>query len=191
MKIIGLTGGIGSGKTTVAIMFAELGIPVYNSDVEAKILTNTSEAIRKELILLLGDETYKNGKLDRKFLADKIFNDRVLLQKVNAIIHPKVAEHFKNWVANQSAPYVIKEAAILFESGSNVQCDLVILVTASKKERIRRVMDRDQVSKTEVEARMNNQWNDSEKIKLSNFVIQNETLPETKIQVETIHSQLI
>src|SRR5690554_4707355 len=148
MKIIGLTGGIGSGKTTVAIMFAELGIPVYNSDVEAKILTNTSEAIRKELILLLGDETYKNGKLDRKFLADKIFNDRVLLQKVNAIIHPKVAEHFKNWVANQSAPYVIKEAAILFESGSNVQCDLVILVTASKKERIRRVMDRDQVSKT-------------------------------------------
>ena len=191
MKIIGLTGGIGSGKTTVAIMFAELGIPVYNSDVEAKILTNTSEAIRKELILLLGDETYKNGKLDRKFLADKIFNDRVLLQKVNAIIHPKVAEHFKNWVANQSAPYVIKEAAILFESGSNVQCDLVILVTASKKERIRRVMDRDQVSKTEVESRMNNQWNDSEKIKLSNFVIQNETLPETKIQVETIHSQLI
>ncbi len=191
MKIIGLTGGIGSGKTTVAKMFAELGIPVYNSDVEAKILTNTSEAIRKELILLLGDETYKNGKLDRKFLADKIFNDKVLLQKVNAIIHPKVGEHFKNWVANQTAPYVIKEAAILFESGSNVQCDLVILVTASKKERIRRVMDRDQVSKTEVEARMNNQWNDSEKIKLSNFVIQNETLPETKIQVETIHSQLI
>ncbi|SDX14098.1 dephospho-CoA kinase [Aequorivita viscosa] len=191
MKIIGLTGGIGSGKTTVAKMFAELGIPVYNSDVEAKILTNTSEAIRKELILLLGDETYKNGKLDRKFLADKIFNDKVLLQKVNAIIHPKVGEHFKNWVANQTAPYVIKEAAILFESGSNVQCDLVILVTASKKERIRRVMDRDQVSKTEVEARMNNQWNDSEKIKLSNFVIQNETLPETKMQVETIHSQLI
>ncbi len=191
MKIIGLTGGIGSGKTTVAKMFAELGIPVYNSDVEAKILTNTSEAIRKELILLLGDETYKNGKLDRKFLADKIFNDKVLLQKVNAIIHPKVGEHFKNWVANQTAPYVIKEAAILFESGSNVQCDLVILVTASKKERIRRVMDRDQVTKTEVEARMNNQWNDSEKIKLSNFVIQNETLPETKIQVETIHSQLI
>lgn len=191
MKIVGLTGGIGSGKTTVAEMFAELGIPVYNSDIEAKKLTNTSEDIRQQLISLLGEETYTDGILDRKFMAGKIFNDKVLLQKVNAIIHPKVAEHFKKWATEQNSPYVIKEAAILFESGSNAQCDFVILVTASEQERMRRVMDRDQVSQQEVEARMKNQWSDSEKIKLSDFVIQNDNLSETKKQVESIHSRLI
>lgn len=191
MKIVGLTGGIGSGKTTVTKMFAELGIPVYNSDIEAKKITNTSQTIHTELISILGEETYKDGTLDRKFMAGKIFNNKELLQKVNAIIHPKVADHFKKWVTQQSSPYVIKEAAILFESGSNAQCDLVILVTASEQERIRRVMGRDNISKEEVQARMNNQWSDSEKVKLSDFVIQNDNLPETKIQVEAIHARLV
>ena len=191
MKIVGLTGGIGSGKTTVADMFATLGIPVYNSDIEAKKLTNSSEAIRQELIFLLGEETYKDGILDRKFLAGKIFNDKELLQKVNAIIHPKVAEHFKKWVAKQDSAYVLKEAAILYESGGDAQCDLVIVVTASKKERIRRVMERDHVSQKEVEARMRNQWSDAKKIKLADFVIYNDILQETKKQVESIHSHLI
>lgn len=191
MKIVGLTGGIGSGKSTVAQMFAAYGIPVYNSDIEAKELTNSSPVIRQQLISLLGEETYKEGILDRKFLADKIFNDPEILQKVNAIIHPKVAAHFKNWVTLQNSAYVIKEAAILYESGSDSQCDLVIVVTASKKERIRRVMQRDRVSKKEVEARMRNQWSDSKKIKLADFVIYNELLSDTKKQVESIHFQLI
>src|SRR5690554_5415428 len=103
MKIVGLTGGIGSGKTTVAKMFSNLGIPVYNSDEEAKILTNSSPIIREQLILLLGGEAYKDGKLNRTFVADKIFNDSFLLGKVNAIIHPRVAEHFQNWSAVQTA----------------------------------------------------------------------------------------
>ena len=192
MKIVGLTGGIGSGKTTVAEMFSALGISVYNSDIEAKKLTNSSETIRQQLISLLGAETYnKEGTLDRKFMAGKIFNDEELLRKVNAIIHPKVAEHFKKWVSQQNSAYVIKEAAILFESGSDAQCDLVILVTASREERIRRVMDRDQVSQKEVEARMKNQWSDSKKMKLANFVIQNNNLSETQKQVESLHSHLI
>lgn len=191
MKIVGLTGGIGSGKTTVAHMFSEFGIPVYNSDIEAKKLTNSSDAIRQELISLLGEETYKNGILDRKFMAEKIFNDAILLQKANAIIHPKVAEHFKKWVSNQTSPYVIKEAAILFESGGNAQCDLVILVTASREERLRRVMDRDQVSRQEVETRMKNQWSDSRKIELADFIIENNNLSDTKKQVESIHSSLV
>jgi len=191
MKIVGLTGGIGSGKTTVAEMFSDLGIPVYNSDIEAKKLTNTSEAIRLQLISLLGEETYTDGILNRKFMAGKIFNDRELLLKVNAIIHPKVADHFKKWVAAQNSAYVIKEAAILFESGFDAQCDFVVLVTASKEERIRRVMVRDQVSLQEVEARMKNQWSDLEKIKLADFVIHNNNLSETQKQVEFIHSHLI
>lgn len=191
MKIVGLTGGIGSGKTTVAKLFGELGIPVYNSDMEAKKLTNTSKAIREELIDLLGNETYKNGSLDRKFMADKIFNDKNLLLKVNAIIHPRVAEHFKKWVSQQKSKYVIKEAAILFESGSNAYCDVVILVTAPKEERISRVMKRDQVSREEVEARISNQWPDEKKMELSDYVIENIHLNDTKIQVSYIHSCLI
>ncbi|QAA80398.1 dephospho-CoA kinase [Aequorivita sp. H23M31] len=191
MKIIGLTGGIGSGKTTVANMFAELGIPVYNSDVEAKKLTNSSSEIRSQLISLLGDDTYKNGMLDRKYMADKIFNDHILLEKANAIIHPRVAEHFAEWVSQQTSPYVIKEAAILFESGADSQCDLVILVTAAKAERLKRVMDRDGVSEQEVEARMKNQWSDSKKTKLADFIIENNTLSHTRKQVKSVHSSLI
>ena len=191
MKIVGLTGGIGSGKTTVAELFADLGVPIYNSDIEAKNLTNHSENIREELIALLGIETYKDGFLNRKFMADKIFNDKHLLTKVNGIIHPRVAEHFRKWVSLQNSKYVIKEAAILFESGSNTQCDVVILVTAPREERIRRVMDRDQVSKEEVEARINNQWSDEKKMELSDFIIQNIHLSETQNQVNYIHSCLI
>lgn len=191
MKIVGLTGGIGSGKTTVAEMFSAFGIPIYNSDIEAKKLTNSSDTIRSQLISLLGKETYKDGILNRKFMAEKIFNDKELLSKANAIIHPEVGKHFKEWVAKQKSVYVIKEAAILFESGIDAQCDFTILVTASQQERIRRVMNRDHVSKEEVVARMKNQWGDSEKIKLADFVINNDILSETQKQVQSIHSRLI
>ena len=191
IKIVGLTGGIGSGKTTVAKMFASFGIPIYNSDEEAKKLADTLENIRGQLLDLLGDETYKNSKLDRKFMANKIFNDKQLLQKVNAIIHPEVGKHFQKWAAAQHSPYVIKEAAILFESGSHVFCDVVIMVTAPEQERIKRVMERDGVSEKDVKARMDNQWSDAKKIELSDFVIENNILSETKRHVEMVHSQLL
>lgn len=191
MKIIGLTGGIGSGKTTVAKIFSNYGVPVYNSDIEAKILTNNSQSIKKALTSLLGKEIFKEGILDKKLLARLIFNDSVLLEKVNAIIHPEVANHFKKWAAIQTSPYILKEAAILFESGSYKHCDKVILVSAPMEERMRRVMDRDHISREEVEARMKNQWDDAKKMELADFIINNITLPDTEKQVEAIHIQLI
>lgn len=191
MKIVGITGGIGSGKTTVAKMFESLGIPVYYADDEAKNLTATSPVIREGLIGLLGEETFKNGVLDRKYMAGKIFNDKDLLEKANAIIHPQVALHFENWVSNQSTPYVLKEAAILFESGSYQQCDKTILITAPEDIRIRRVMERDGVSKEEVLARIKNQWPDSEKKKLADFIVENIDLNSTEKKVQKLHTQLL
>lgn len=191
MKIIGLTGGIGSGKTTVAKMFAELGIPIYIADDEAKKLSDTSPEIRKDLLELLGDEAYKYDVLNRKFVAEKIFNDKALLNKVNHIIHPRVGEHFTKWASKQNAVYVIKEAAILFENGGYTNCDAIILVVAPKSVRIRRVMDRDNSNIQEIESRMNNQWSDSMKTKLSQFVVENLEISYTKRQVEAIHEKLL
>ncbi len=190
MKIVGLTGGIGSGKTTVAKLFSELGVPVYIADIEAKKLTNSSSVIRRKLIKLLGEETYLNGSLNRKYVADKIFTDEALLNAVNAIIHPKVAAHFKKWVLNQKANYVIKEAAILFENGSYKECDVIILVTAPKALRIERIKNRDNATQSEIEQRMGNQWSDSRKKRLANIVIENIEMEATRKQVELIHHSL-
>lgn len=190
MKIIGLTGGIGSGKTTVAQLFSELGVPIYIADIEAKKIMDSSKVIRRKLIALLGEDAYSGTKLNRKFVADKIFNDKFLLEAVNAVIHPKVAAHFRKWVSKQKATYVIKEAAILFENGSYKNCDMVILVTAPKQVRITRVMARDNTSKTEIEQRMNNQWSDEKKLKLADFIIENIDLKTTKNKVEAIHNLL-
>ncbi|MBZ0326465.1 MAG: dephospho-CoA kinase [Altibacter sp.] len=191
MKIVGLTGGIGSGKTTVAGLFKELGAPVYIADVEAKKLSNSSKIIRRKLIQLLGEKAYTHGGLNRKFVADKIFKDPILLKSVNEIIHPKVAQHFKRWVKRQNASYCIKEAAILFENGEYINCDLNILVVAPKAERIRRVIQRDATTKEAVLERMSHQWSDAKKQKLADFVIKNQNLESTQKQVQKIHNTLI
>ncbi|AVI51561.1 dephospho-CoA kinase [Pukyongia salina] len=190
MKIIGLTGGIGSGKTTVAKMFEELGISVYIADIEAKKLSNRSKVIRRKLTKLLGPHTYKESQLNREFVAQKIFNDPDLLKKVNAIIHPKVASHFKRWAKKQQGPYVIKEAAILFENGGYKQCDKTILVVAPKAVRIERILARDNSNKEEIEARMKNQWSDSEKKKLADIIIENTHLETTRKRVLEVHKNL-
>jgi dephospho-CoA kinase len=187
MKVIGLTGGIGSGKTTVANMFKELGVPVYIADDEARRLSNNSSVIKKKLIELLGHAAYIDGELNRKFIANIIFNDPYLLKKVNAIIHPKVASHFKKWVGKQEGNYCIKEAAILFENGGYKDCFLTILVTAPKETRIRRVLNRDTISPEEIEKRMSNQWRDEEKSKLADLIVENTDLEKTQKQVEKIH----
>ncbi|MBB6680880.1 dephospho-CoA kinase [Aequorivita sp. 609] len=190
MKVVGLTGGIGSGKTTVIKMFAALGVPVYIADIEAKKLTNSSPVIREKLIKLLGKEAYQNDKLNRKFVAEKIFNDKNLLEGVNAIIHPEVGLHFEKWQEQQTSDYVIKEAAILFENGSYKNCDVVILVTAPEEVRIARVMKRDGVTKSQVKERIKNQWPDSKKKELADIIIENIDLEDTQNLVNQIHLSL-
>ncbi|MFD2726401.1 dephospho-CoA kinase [Hyunsoonleella rubra] len=191
MTIVGLTGGIGSGKTTVAKAFEALGIPVYIADEEAKKLMHRSKVIKRKLIALFGENAYVDGKLNRPFLAEIIFNDKAILQKMNAIVHPKVKRHFEKWVAKQNAPYVIKEVAILFESEGDKQMDFVITVTAPISLRIERLLNRDNSSKEKIESIMKNQWPDDKKIALSDFVISNEDLGKTKHQVQEIHRQIL
>lgn len=191
MIIVGLTGGIGSGKTTVAKQFSELGIPVYIADEEAKSLMRRSKVIKRKLIKLFGDEAYIDNELNKPFLANIIFNDKSFLQKMNAIVHPKVARHFEKWVLKQDAPYVIKEVAILFENGGHKACDFVITVTAPTETRIKRLLKRDKTSKEKIEAIMKNQWTDEQKIKHSNFVIENIELENTKNQVIKIHKEIL
>lgn len=191
MKIIGLTGGIGSGKTTVAGFFAELGVPVYIADIEAKRLTQNSKVIRKKLIALLGPETYNEAGLNRKFVAQIIFNDKELLQQVNSIIHPKVARHFERWVEKQTAPYCIKEAAILFENGGYKNCDATILVTAPLAQRVERVLKRDDTTTEAIEDRISNQWSDEKKLHLADFHIENIDLEVTQARVKELHDLIL
>lgn len=191
MKIVGLTGGIGSGKTTVAKMFQELGVPLYIADERAKVLMNTSKVIRKKLILLFGKEAYKDKQLNRPFLASKIFENADLLKQMNAIVHPEVGADFEQWKENQTSAYVLKEAAIIFEINKASQYDFIITVVADLDQRIARVMNRDNTTEAKVLAIVNNQWSDDEKAKQSDFVIINHDLDQTKLQVMEIHQQLL
>jgi len=191
MKVVGLTGGIGSGKTTVANLFNLFGIPIYVADEEAKKLMVTSKVIKKELISLFGENVYLEGKLNKAYIADIIFKDKEYLNKMNTIVHPKVGEHFKKWVKKQQAPYVIKEAAIMFENNSYKQYDYVVTVVAPQDIKIKRLLQRDNTSLDKIQAIMNNQWSDADKVKLSDFVIENIDLEETKKQVLKTHNQIL
>lgn len=191
MKIVGLTGGIGSGKTTVAKMFQELGVPLYIADDRAKVLMNTSKVIRRKLIHLFGEEAYKNNELNRPFLASKIFENADLLKQMNAIVHPKVGADFLRWKEKQTAVYVLKEAAIIFENNMASQYDLIITVVADLDRRIARVINRDNTTEAKVLAIVKNQLSDDEKAKQSDFVIINHDLEQTKAQVLKIHQQLL
>lgn len=181
-KIIGLTGGIGSGKTTIAKLFQAEGIPIYISDEEAKKIMSLPETI-KAIEEVFGPEVLLNQQIDRKKLAAVVFNDESKLKLLNEIVHPLVKKHFDDWVqSKQNFSFVIKEAAILFESGSYLFCDKIITVTASQETRIKRVMQRDHVSEHEVLERMKNQWSDEDRIAKSDFVIENENFESTKIK---------
>lgn len=196
MKVIGLTGGIGSGKSTVAKMFERLGVPIFIADDVSKKLLQSDEDVITAVKKLLGDSSYiidSKGVVipDKKFIASKVFSDKSLLKSLNAILHPAVRSYFKNWLKTQKTSYIIYEAAILFESGGHQSCDHVILVSTEVEERIRRVMERDQVSRKEVEARLNNQWTDIERLNLSDFVIINNNLIKTESYVSIMHDVLL
>lgn len=189
-KIIGLTGGIGSGKTTIAKLFIAEGIPVYIADDEAKKIMKSAEAVQK-VAAVFGNEVIKNNHIDTKTLSSIVFNNPDKLKALNAIVHPLVKKHFDEWLSKKEMfPFIIKEAAILFESGSYKYCNKIITVTASQETRINRVMQRDNVTEQEVLDRIKNQWPDSEKIAKSDYVIGNENLEETKIQFQKILKKL-
>jgi dephospho-CoA kinase len=185
-KIIGLTGGIGSGKTTIANYFKSKGIPIYIADEEAKKLYLNLEVVGK-LIELFGDKILTNYLLDKKKLAEIVFNNPVELEKLNNLIHPLVKKDFELWVANhQNYPILIKESALLFETNNDKNCDFTITVTAPKELKISRVMARDKCSRTEVLKRMKTQLSDKEKVAKSDFVIKNDTIENAKLQADSI-----
>lgn len=192
MITIGLTGGIGSGKTTIAQWFQEKGIPVYNSDFEAKKLMNENEDLIQQLIELFGDETYKNGEYNRSYVASKVFNDKELLNQLNAIVHPAVFKHFDEWMDNQNSSFVVKEAAILFESGSYKDCDYIISVIADEEKRIDRVAKRDQLNEDQIRNRMKSQWTDQQRIEKSDFIIENnKDLNALKLEFEKVYDEIL
>ena len=174
MLKIGITGGIGSGKSTVCRVFSALGIPVFEADRIAKELMNTSGEIHEKLVNLFGASVYlPDQTIDRKYLAGIVFNDPSLLAQLNAIVHPVVRQTFFDWCDKQKSPYIIHEAAILFESGFYKMMDKTITVVTSENERIQRVMKRDGLTLELVKERIKNQWTDEERIKLADFVIGN------------------
>lgn len=189
-KIVGLTGGIGSGKTTVAKMFEKLGVPIYIADFEAKNITNeasTLALIEKEF----GSQVIRDRQLDRAAMAKIVFSNPDKLKQLNAIIHPLVEAHFKEWVKKKrNEKFVIKEAAILFETNMHLKCDYVITVTAPVEVRISRVLERDNTSEQEIKNRMNNQWTDEKRIALSDFIIENLNIKSTSQQVDEVYKKI-
>ena len=190
MMVVGLTGGIGSGKSTIAKAFAALGIAVFNSDEQAKALIATDAQVKERIIAAFGEEAYHNGEYNRAYIAQIVFNNSEKLAILNGIVHPALAEYFKRWAKAQTSPYVLKEAAILFESGSYKDCDYIITVTAPEEVRIARVMARDHCTEAQVRARMAQQWSDAQRIALSNAVIENIDLEKAKKEVKRINNEL-
>ena len=190
--IIGITGGIGSGKSLVAKeLYSFENTVYYHADEEAKKLVNTSSSIKNKIIKIFGKESYLDGKLNRKFISELVFKDSVLLGKLNGIIHPEVKIHFKNFIKSQKInALILYENAILFETNSDLLCDIIISITAPKELRIKRVMLRDNVAKNQVQAIIKNQWLDGKRNLLSNYSIENIEKEETMLKIKYIYNIL-
>ncbi|MDG2368896.1 MAG: dephospho-CoA kinase [Flavobacteriaceae bacterium] len=173
MKHIGLTGGIGSGKTTVSKILVKNGIPVYDSDSNAKLIMNSSNQIKKLIINHFGKLSYTNNKLNNKYISKIIFNNPVEMNKINSLIHPFIHDNFNKWKNNFSSKYVIFESAIIFETGSYEKFDFNIIVLSDLEKRIKRVIERDFLSEDDVLSRIKSQWIDDKKIRFADYVIKN------------------
>ena len=191
MKIVGLTGGIGSGKSAVLSVFSSLGVPCYQSDSRAKKLMQQDPELINQIKALFGDDLYEGEKLNRGKLAEVVFADKSKLESLNAIVHPRVKEDFQLFLSQQNADYVIKEAAILFETGGAEDCDVNILVTAPEDLRIERVMKREKSKVEHIKSRMRHQWSDEKKIPMADYVINNIDWDKTLKKVEEIHQKLV
>jgi dephospho-CoA kinase len=191
-KSVGITGGIGSGKSTVCQLFRILGIPVYSADDRAKWLMSNDPILQSQLIEAFGDETYhQDGSLNRFFLAEQVFSDQEKVKKINAIVHPAVGRDFKSWTKKQTAPYLLKEAALLFETGSAGELDKVINVSSPLKIRMARVLMRDpHRDEEQINQIINQQWPDEKKNELADFVIKNSENKLLIPQVLDIHKKL-
>ena len=191
MLKVGITGGIGSGKSTVARIFEAMGVPIYYADDRAKALYLEDQELQQQVIQHFGSNSYQNGKLNRTHLANEVFKDKRKLKLLNQLVHPKVAKDFMEWKKLQRAEYVIKEAAILFESGSYKNCNATITVAASKQERIQRVMKRDKTTEELVEKRIDNRMTDRERKTMANFEILNISPHLLIEQVYSIHHSIL
>lgn len=193
MLSVGISGGMGSGKTLVCAIFKVLGISVYNSDLEAKRIMETNEQVKKEIINLLGEESYLNNMtLNRKYIAEKIFNHIELLSGINQIVHPAVREDAEIWSKKipRNNSYFLRESAILFETGIYKQLNYNILVIAPRELRLHRIKNRDRLSEEEIASRMNQQWSDEQKLPLTDFVIINDEKTFLIPQILQIHKCL-
>jgi len=189
---VGLTGGIGSGKTTVAKLFAAKGIPIYYADTRAKYLMTYDKALKSQIIEAFGRKVYhSNGRLNRKALASIIFNDKSKIAIINGLVHPAVAKDGEAWYKAQKTTYAIKEAALMIESGSHKDLDILVVVTADLDERIRRVTKRDNASIKDVEARIQNQLSDAERLAHADYVIDNNDRSMLQEQVDALHLELM
>ena len=183
--VAGITGGIGSGKSTAAKFFEELGIPVYNSDTRAKTIQNENSEVKVKIIAAFGEEAYNENGLNKPFISKQVFQNNEKLKLLNSIVHPAVFQDFENWKKAQKSDIVMKEAAILIESGSYKDCDVVISVVVDIETRIARTIERDGLSREEILARINNQISDEERIAKSDFIIDNNgDLAHLKNEVE-------
>jgi len=191
MLKIGLTGGIGSGKTTVSQIFSVLGIPVFYADDTAKAIMNEDENLKQNIIDLFGKEAYKENILNRKFIAEIVFKDAFKLEQLNALVHPVTIAAAENWMSKQKTAYVIKEAALMFESPAAANLDYVIGVYAPQVLRLQRAMHRDNLKREDVLARMNNQIDETIKMKLCDFVIINDEQQAVLPQVLSLHEKFL
>ncbi|HAS36393.1 MAG TPA: dephospho-CoA kinase [Flavobacteriales bacterium] len=189
MLKIGLTGGIGSGKSTVARIFQSLGVPIFNADAAGRSILEEADT-QMQLVNLFGPEVLLKGKTQRSHIAQRVFGNANLLSELNSIVHPKVGEVFRQWINEQTTPYILKEAAIIFEVGTESSLDDVILVSAPEEIRIRRVMERDGVNRDQVEARMRNQWPEERKKELAAHSIVNDGVTALIPQVMKLHEIL-
>ncbi len=191
MQRIGLTGGLGSGKSTIAGIFQVLGIPVYYADAAAKKLMNTEKTLKSKITNAFGEAAYLKGELDTGYLAAAVFNDKNKLDLLNSIVHPATIKDAECWIQKQTSPYIIKEAALLFESGSNKYLNYVIGVSAPLELRIQRAITRDNVSREQVMQRVNKQMNDHEKLSLCDYVIINDEENLLLPQVLKLHEKFL
>ena len=191
MKIIGLTGGIGSGKSKILSVFSTYGISCYESDRRAKWLMQMDAELKSQIKSFFGDQIYENDQFNQRKLAKLVFANKGKLEALNSLVHPRVKMDFKSFVCQQDTPYIIKEAAILFETGGEKDCDATILVTAPEKLRLQRVLNREKISSIDIKARINNQWSDSRKIPLADYVINNIDWDKTLEKINEIHQKLL